>query len=98
MTHLQELDVLMELVQSKYRIFKDDVKFHANWDGEEACIQRSSIELMDALNMFRKSLAPIRESNAKPLCDIRLDKYCGIDDLAAIVEASSLPCDHSDAN
>ena len=46
MTHLQELDVLMELVQSKYRIFKDDVKFHANWDGEEAY---SQTQLADTL-------------------------------------------------
>ena len=97
MTLIDKQQAALDKLNAKFRAYKDDVRHHAGWEHEEEANKSSRKNLLLALSEFDK-LMFTHESNAKPLCDIRLDKYCGIDDLAAIVEAISLPCDQTNAN
>lgn len=98
MTHLQELDVLMNALNSKYLAYKDDVRFHKGWKNEETCVEKSKQEVVAAAYKVVAELLPEPASNARDLGELRIYAPVGLDDIDALIRASDLPCDHSNSN
>ena len=97
MTHFRDLDKLMSLINDKYRAYKDDVRFHANWKGEESNIEKSKSELVSALYNLTAELLP-NPSNVRDLGELRIYSPVALDDLEGFIKSANLPCDHSNSN
>jgi len=95
---IEKIDKLMLKLNAEHKAYRDDVVHHAGWKEKDAATVSTRSAFMQTLGEVVAAMLPEPVSNAKELCELYFRKPVGIDDIDALIEATTLPCDKSNSN